>query len=100
MSFERSYSIESHERIKLILVFADKSLLLKWWVTYVLYSTLLRLYETTVIFVSKGETMRMCTKKLAGWIEGNSGLRLKNMVFVRVSVSTDLFVLESKDCKS
>jgi len=44
--------------------------------------------------------MRMCTKKLAGWIEGNSGLRLKNMVFVRVSVSTDLFVLESKDCNS
>jgi len=24
MSFERSYSIESHERIKLILIFADK----------------------------------------------------------------------------
>jgi len=39
MSFERSYSIESHERIKLILIFADKSLLLKWWVTYVSKST-------------------------------------------------------------
>jgi len=38
MSFEKSYSIESHERIKLILIFADKSLLLKWWVTYVLFS--------------------------------------------------------------
>src|SRR6218665_1166246 len=36
MSFEMSDSIESHERIKLILIFADKSLLLKWWVTYVL----------------------------------------------------------------
>jgi len=34
MSFERSYSIESHERIKLILIFGDKSLLLTWWVTY------------------------------------------------------------------
>jgi len=34
MSFERSYSIESHERIKQILIFADKSLLLLWWVTY------------------------------------------------------------------
>ena len=33
MSFERSYSIESHEKIKPILIFADKSLLLKWWVT-------------------------------------------------------------------
>ena len=32
MSFERSYSIESHERIKLILIFGDKSLLLMWWV--------------------------------------------------------------------
>src|SRR6218665_3279955 len=38
MSFERSYSIESHERIKLILIFADKSLLLKWWVTYAVCS--------------------------------------------------------------
>ena len=36
MSFERSYSIESHERIKLILIFANKTLLLKWWVTYIL----------------------------------------------------------------
>src|SRR6218665_1053118 len=35
MSFERSYSIESHERIKLILIFGDKSLLLTWWVTYI-----------------------------------------------------------------
>src|SRR6218665_506345 len=34
MSFERSYSIESHERIKLILVFGDKSLLLTWWVLF------------------------------------------------------------------
>ena len=34
MSFERSYIIESHERIKLILIFGDKSLLLTWWVTY------------------------------------------------------------------
>src|SRR6218665_3243783 len=34
MSSERSYSIESHERIKLILIFGDKSLLLIWWVTY------------------------------------------------------------------
>jgi|SRR6218665_1636774 len=34
MSFERSYSIESHERIKLILIFGDKSLLLTWWVTF------------------------------------------------------------------
>src|SRR6218665_632550 len=34
MSFERSYSIESHQRIKLILIFGDKSLLLTWWVTY------------------------------------------------------------------
>ena len=34
MSFERSYSIESHERIKLILIFGDKSLRLTWWVTY------------------------------------------------------------------
>ena len=34
MSFERSYSIEFHERIKLILIFGDKSLLLTWWVTY------------------------------------------------------------------
>ena len=34
MSFERSYSIEYHERIKLILIFGDKSLLLTWWVTY------------------------------------------------------------------
>src|SRR6218665_2274103 len=32
MSFERSYGIESHERIKLILIFGDKSLLLTWWV--------------------------------------------------------------------
>src|SRR6218665_3221957 len=39
MSFERSYSIESHERIKLILVFGDKSLLLTWWVTYKVIST-------------------------------------------------------------
>src|SRR6218665_1000690 len=36
MSFERSYSIESHERIKLILIFGDKSLLLIWWVTVVI----------------------------------------------------------------
>jgi len=36
MSFERSYSIESHERIKQIFIFGDKSLLLIWWVTYVL----------------------------------------------------------------
>ena len=36
MSFERSYSIESHERIKLILIFGDKSLLLTCWVTYTL----------------------------------------------------------------
>jgi len=35
MSFERSYSIESHERIKRILIFGDKSLLLPWWVTNV-----------------------------------------------------------------
>ena len=35
MSFERSYSIESHERIKLILIFGDKSLLLTWWVTVI-----------------------------------------------------------------
>jgi len=34
MSFKRSYSIESHERIKLILIFGEKSLLLTWWVTY------------------------------------------------------------------
>jgi len=34
MSFERSYSVESHERMKQILIFADKSLLLPWWVTY------------------------------------------------------------------
>src|SRR6218665_2857911 len=33
MSFERSYSIKSHERIKQILIFGDKSLLLPWWVT-------------------------------------------------------------------
>src|SRR6218665_3439282 len=35
MSFERSYNIESHEGIKLILIFGAKSLLLTWWVTYV-----------------------------------------------------------------
>ena len=35
MSFERSYNIESHERIKLILIFGNKSLLLTCWVTYV-----------------------------------------------------------------
>src|SRR6218665_2561733 len=34
MSFKRSYSVESHERIKQILIFGDKSLLLTWWVTY------------------------------------------------------------------
>src|SRR6218665_904063 len=33
MSYEGSYSIESHERIKLIMIFGDKSLLLTWWVT-------------------------------------------------------------------
>jgi len=38
MSFERSYSIESHERIKLILIFGNKSLLLTWWVTYMITS--------------------------------------------------------------
>jgi len=37
MSFERSYNIESHERIKQILIFANKSLLLPWWVTYVYF---------------------------------------------------------------
>jgi len=36
MSFERSYGVESHERIKQILNFFDKSLLLPWWVTYAL----------------------------------------------------------------
>ena len=35
MSFERSYSVESHERIKQILIFGDKSLLLMWWVTFI-----------------------------------------------------------------
>src|SRR6218665_177900 len=40
MSLERSYSIESHERIKLILIFGDKSLLLTWWITYILCAEL------------------------------------------------------------
>jgi len=35
MSFERSYCTESHEKIKQILIFGDKSLLLTCWVTYV-----------------------------------------------------------------
>src|SRR6218665_3023877 len=35
MSFERSNSIESQERIKLVLIFGDKSLLLTWWVTVI-----------------------------------------------------------------
>ena|SRR6218665_539382 len=35
MSFERSYSLESHERIKQILIFGNKSLLLPWWVIFV-----------------------------------------------------------------
>jgi len=34
MSFERSYSVEFRERIKQILHFGDKSLLLPWEVTY------------------------------------------------------------------
>ena len=34
MSFERSYSVDSHERIKQLLIFGDKSLLLMWWDTY------------------------------------------------------------------
>ena len=46
MSFERSYSIESHERMKLILIFGDKSLLLIWWVTYINYN-----YLDTKIYV-------------------------------------------------
>ena len=33
MSFERSYSIESHKRMKQILIFCNKNLLLLWWVT-------------------------------------------------------------------
>src|SRR6218665_915655 len=33
MSFERSYCTESHEKIKQILIFGDKSLLLTCWVT-------------------------------------------------------------------
>jgi len=37
MSFERSYSIESNERIKQILIFGDKILLLPWRVTYIHY---------------------------------------------------------------
>src|SRR6218665_1551907 len=35
MSFERFYCTESHEKIKQILIFGDKSLLLTCWVTYV-----------------------------------------------------------------
>src|SRR6218665_3580181 len=38
MSFERSYCTESHEKIKQILIFGDKSLLLTCWVTYGLQS--------------------------------------------------------------
>src|SRR6218665_1300641 len=34
MSFESSYCTESHEKIKQILIFGDKSLLLTCWVTY------------------------------------------------------------------
>src|SRR6218665_1525811 len=43
MSFERSYSIESHERIKLILIFGNGSLLLTWWVTIISISLSLHL---------------------------------------------------------
>ena len=54
MSFERSYSIESHERIKLILIFGNKSLLLTWWVTYFLstipYDFLLAVIKVKKIF--------------------------------------------------
>jgi len=38
MSFERSYCTESHEKIKQILIFGDKSLLLTCWVTYIMFS--------------------------------------------------------------
>src|SRR6218665_1029819 len=51
MSFERSYSIESHERIKLILIFGDKSLLLTWWVTCCSLSYLAKLIPSIIFIV-------------------------------------------------
>src|SRR6218665_495842 len=52
MSFERSYSIESHERIKLILIFADKSLLLKWWVTYLIAISNIIIFIIIIIIIT------------------------------------------------
>ena len=49
MSFERSYSIESHERTKLILIFGDKSLLLTCWVTYMFMGRLVRWFGRVLI---------------------------------------------------
>jgi len=50
MSFERSYCTESHEKIKQILIFGDKSLLLTCWVTYIgpssIYHTCTGMYQT------------------------------------------------------
>ena len=46
MSFERSYSIESHERIKQILISADKSLLMPWWVIYIVLKVMVCLCVT------------------------------------------------------
>src|SRR6218665_1817017 len=58
MSFERSYSIESHERIKLILIFGDKSLLLIWWVTYIyIYISSFHQYSYLYLMTKAGSDM-------------------------------------------
>src|SRR6218665_374648 len=57
MSFERSYIIESHERIKQILIFGDKSLLLTWWVTYVYYKIYASFTELITCGVPQGSIL-------------------------------------------